>query len=199
VPALYLVRHARPAATWGTAVDPGLDAVGYAQAQETALQLQRQLPVPLKLYTSPLKRCVETAQALATLWRVAATRLAAVSEIPAPPLSLDDRAQWLSTAMQGTWRQLQISAPNGAPDYSAWRAALLACLQAIPHDAVIYTHYIAINVAVGAAQGHDRVISFKPAHASVTLLDVTADTIAVRALGTDTGADTGLLLGAARS
>jgi broad specificity phosphatase PhoE len=44
-------------------------------------------------------------------------------------------------------------------------------LLALPHDCVICTHYIAINVAVGTAQQRDEVLCFRPDHASVTVLD----------------------------
>jgi broad specificity phosphatase PhoE len=189
---LYLVRHAKPAATWGEAVDPGLDATGIAQAQATAQQLQQQF-TRLPVYTSPLRRCVETAAPLAQLWDTRAQLLPEVAEVPSPPLSVTERAAWLAAGMQGTWAQLQASSPPNSPNYFEWRKQLLNKLRAFDRDAVIYSHYIAINVVVGAAQSHDRVISFKPGHASVTAIDVTANGFAVRELGAQV--DTGVLLG----
>jgi len=100
---LYLVRHAKTRATWGEATDPGLDATGVSQAERTADELQRRL-APLALYTSPLRRCVETAQPLASLWQTPAQLLPQVAEVPSPPLSTAERAQWLAAGMQGTWR-----------------------------------------------------------------------------------------------
>ena len=43
-------------------------------------------------------------------------------------------------------------------------------LLAIKHDCVICTHFIALNVAVGAAQKSDHVVCFHPDYASVTVM-----------------------------
>jgi len=188
----YLVRHAKPAATWGEATDPGLDATGITQAERTASELQARLP-KLSLYTSPLRRCVETANPLANLWHMAAALLPEVAEVPSPPLSTEARAQWLAAGMQGTWAQLQSNSPPGSPDFLAWRQTLLGKLRSLKTDSVIYSHYIAINVVVGAAQGHDRVLSFRPGHASVTTIEVLDDRFVIRQLGVE--ADGGVLLG----
>jgi broad specificity phosphatase PhoE len=191
---LYLVRHAKPAATWGVAIDPGLDDLGRNQAQQAADGFQKSTQ-SLPIYTSPLKRCRETAEPLAMLWSTRATILPQVAEIPSPPLSMADKQKWLHDGMQGTWTQLQASAPaDGSPDFLTWRTQLLQTLSAINHDSVIFTHYIAINVAVGAAQGHDRVLSFRPGHASITKLEVAQGRIAILELGKEV-ADGGVLLG----
>jgi broad specificity phosphatase PhoE len=188
----YLVRHAKPAATWGEATDPGLDATGIAQAEKAAAELRAKLQ-HLSVYTSPMRRCVETARPLAKLWQVDAVLLPEVAEIPSPPLSMSDKQQWLAAGMQGSWSQLQASSPAGSPDYLAWRQLLLNKLRSLASDSVIYSHYVAINVVVGAAQGHDRVLSFRPGHASVTAIDVIDNKFVVRQLGVE--ADGGILLG----
>jgi len=190
---LYLVRHAKPAATWGQAIDPGLDSQGATQAEQRAANLHARLP-KLSIYTSPLRRCVETARPLTVLWNAAAAVLPAVAEIPSPPLSPAERQAWLATATQGTWQDLQANSPAGSPDFLAWRALLLESLRTVTADSVIYSHYIAINVAVGAAQGHDRVLSFRPGHASVTALEISGGRIAIRELGGE-GQSAGVLLG----
>jgi broad specificity phosphatase PhoE len=194
---LYLVRHAKPAATWGEAIDPGLDAQGQEQAEYRAVDLNARLP-QIPIYTSPLKRCKETSHPLTALWQSSATILPEVAEIPSPPLSPAERQTWLAMGTQGTWAQLQASSPPGSPDYLVWRTTLLDALRNLKSDSVIYTHYIAINVAVGAAQGHDRVLSFRPGHASVTTLEVVGTRIVVRELGVENGVEnssTGVLLG----
>jgi len=189
----YLVRHAKPAATWGEATDPGLDAIGLAQAEQTAKELRDRLPL-LSLYSSPLRRCMETAQPLATLWQTSAVLLPAVAEIPAPPLATAERQRWLHEGMQGTWSQLQANSPPGSPDFLAWREKLLSTLRSLQSDSVIYTHYVAINVVVGAAQGHDRVMSFRPGHASVTMIEIEQEQFMVRTLGREMEADGGILI-----
>jgi hypothetical protein len=95
----------------------------------------------------------------------------AVAEIPSPSLGLAARHDWLIAAMRGTWQQLHANAPPGSIDYLAWRKQLLDALLAIERDCVICTHFIALNVAVGAAQRRDEVVCFRPDHASITVLD----------------------------
>lgn len=166
---LYLVRHAKPAASWGEDSDPGLDATGIAQARAVAEELAGSLS-RMPLYTSPLRRCRETAEPLAQVWFCDPEPMPAVAEIPAPPLDLADRHDWLIAAMRGTWQQLQANAPPGSIDYLAWRRQLVDTLLALEHDCVICTHFIALNVAVGAAQRRDEVVCFRPDYASVTVL-----------------------------
>jgi broad specificity phosphatase PhoE len=191
---IYLVRHAKPAATWGAEVDPGLDATGIEQAASTAQRLAGSL-ARLPVYTSPMRRCRETAQPLCKLWNCEATVLPAVSEIPAPPVDAAARRDWLIEAMRGTWRDMSTSAPVGAIDYLAWRQSVIDGLRALPHDCVIYTHYIAINVAVGAAQRREDVLCFRPDHASVTVLESEPEGLRVVELGPEaqTTIETGIL------
>ncbi len=105
---VYLVRHGRAAAGWDDDVDPGLDTVGMAQAAALADRL-----APLgadaapALVTSPLRRCQETAAALARRWAVTAVVDATVAEIPSPPgVPMGGRVVWLQAAMAGSWAEL---------------------------------------------------------------------------------------------
>lgn len=179
---IYLIRHAKPAATWGEDPDPGLDSTGRTQAQQTAQSLLDARP-PAPILTSPLRRCRETAVPLEDAWQRKATVFPAVAEIPAPPLGLAERHEWLKQAMQGTWTQMQRSAPAGSPDFLAWRASVIDAVRALREPTVIYSHFIAINVLVGAAQGADAVVCFRPDHASVTVLDIRANSLEIVELG----------------
>ena len=76
--------------------------------------------------------------------------------------------------MRGTWRELHERAPPGSIDYLDWRRSVVDALHALPHDCVVFTHYIAINVAAAAAQRREEVVCFRPDHASVTVLDAGA-------------------------
>jgi broad specificity phosphatase PhoE len=196
VTTLYLVRHAKPAASFGDSLDPGLDEVGKAQALQTAERL-RQLPHPLPVYSSPLRRCRETAQPLGALWGVQPMVFPEVGEIPSPPLSLTERQQWLSAAMKSDWANLQASAPVDSPDYEVWRSTLLDALRAMAGDVVIYSHFVAINVVIGAAKGNDLVINFRPDHASVTEIEVVDGKFVIKKLGqaATPAADSAVLLG----
>lgn len=126
----------------------------------------------MPIYTSPLRRCRETAHPLEQLWQRSATVFDAVAELPSPPLDLPARQQWLQQAMRGTWRDLVELAPPGSPDFLAWRRTLLDSLGRIRGDGVVFSHFIAINVVVGAAHDRDDVVCFRPDHASITCVDV---------------------------
>lgn len=193
---LYLVRHAKPASTYGDSLDPGLDETGAAQANGAAERL-RELPNRLPVYTSPLRRCRETAKPLADLWGVQPIVLPEIGEVPSPPLSLKERQEWLRNGMASDWASLQASAPPESPDYSAWRSTLLDAIRAMAGDAVIFSHFIAINVVVGAAMASERVLNFRPDHASVTVVDVGEQGVTIKSLGREVGAggETSVLLG----
>ena len=58
------------------------------------------------------------------------------------------------------WLELQVDPSTYAPRLGGLQAAVevvLDALQALPHDCVVFTHYIAINVAAGAAQRREEV------------------------------------------
>jgi broad specificity phosphatase PhoE len=156
---IHLVRHAEPSAGWGEAHDPGLSALGAAQAEATA-QTLRDAVGACRLLSSPLARCRETAAPLATLWCRPVQIAPAVAEVRAPEGV--DRQAWLAAAFAGTWAQA------GLED---WRDAVGAFLQESPGDGVIFTHFVAINAAVSSAVGEERVLAFRPAHASITTLE----------------------------
>ena len=124
------------------------------------------------VYTSPLRRCRETAQPLCELWECAATVLPSVAEIPSPPI--DSRRRGANGSPQRcAARGVSCTSerPPGSIDYLEWRRSVVDALLALPHDCVVCTHYIAINVAAGAAQERDEVVCFRPDHASVTVLE----------------------------
>lgn len=163
MPRLYLVRHGRAAASFAEARDPGLDPAGTAQAEAMA---ERLAPLgPLGLVTSPLRRTRETAAPLERRWGRRARVESAVAEIPSPVADLAERGAWLRGIMSGRWDDL-------GPEFQAWRRAVLVSLAGIPETTVVVSHFIAINVAVGAATGDDRVVVFAPDHCSVTTVDV---------------------------
>jgi broad specificity phosphatase PhoE len=174
MPDIYLVRHGKAAAGFDGHLDPGLDDLGRSQALATAAELAPH--GPLALYSSPLAHARETAELLAALWNAEIVIEPRVAEIPSPTEVLTERAAWLRRAMQGRWRDLDEA-------LQAWRRDLLCCLQALTEDSVVFCHFIAINVAVGAAQDDDRLVVFPPDNGSVTLLSNDAGTLRVIELG----------------
>jgi broad specificity phosphatase PhoE len=161
---LHLVRHGRAAAGWDTDPDPGLDEIGQRQAVTVAARLEALGPLPI--LTSPLRRCQETAVPLATAWGVEPRIEQAVAEIPSPEgIAMADRIDWLRVAMRGTWAEV------GAR-YVDYRDQVVATLVALERDFVVFSHFVAINAAIGAATSDDRLVVRSLDNCSVTVVDV---------------------------
>jgi broad specificity phosphatase PhoE len=160
---IYLVRHGEASAHWTHATDPGLSALGNEQARKVATRLA---PLgPLTIASSPLKRARETAAPLEAAWQTSAHIVDAVAELPSPPdIPLGERSAWLARLMEGGWR-------SADPGLRNWRSTLLDFLVGCETNVVVFSHYVAINAAVGAALGHDEFEPFQPANASVTVID----------------------------
>jgi broad specificity phosphatase PhoE len=172
---LTLVRHARPGGSWAEALDPDLGPEGRAQAEQVAATIGA--GAARRIVTSPMRRARETAAPLAAAWGVEPEVHPAVGEIPSPPdLDKHARSRWLGETIAGTW--------DGTDDaIRAWRIELLDTLAAFDSDVVVVTHFVAINVAVGAARHDDRVISCAPDLASVTELDAHDGALTLVTLG----------------
>jgi broad specificity phosphatase PhoE len=132
MPRLYMVRHGRAAAGFGESTDPGLDAVGKAQAEEAAAHL-RSLG-PLAILTSPLARARETAAPLAEVWSREPVIEPAIAEIPSPTEDLPARVEWLRQFMAGSWRGV-------TPSLAGWRESAIAALLSRREDTVIFSHH----------------------------------------------------------
>lgn len=171
---LYLVRHGRAAASWGEHHDPGLDEVGRAQADAAAARLAPLGPLPI--VTSPLRRTRETAAAFARVWGTTAEVEPSVGEVPSPTDDLDGREAWLVGVLAGRWDDVDDA-------LQGWRRSVVDTLVARRDDAVVVTHYVAINAAVGAATADDRVVCFHPDNCSVTVLDTDGSRLHVVELG----------------
>lgn len=175
---IYLVRHGEPTGTWGTSPDPdpGLSERGHAQAAETAQRLLAHQPA--HILTSPLRRASETADALVGLAGLSPVVVPEVAEIPTPgTIAQAQRGDWLRAIMAQSWHEIDR-------DLQDWRARALARLNEISADTAVFSHYVMINVAVGAAIGDDRVHCFAPAHASVTVLETNGRGLTLVELGT---------------
>lgn len=173
---LYLVRHGRAAAGIAEDLDPGLDEMGHQQAAAAAGVLGRLPDMPL--FSSPLRRAQETALPLATLWRRNLVLEPRVAEIPFPSSDLTQRSRWLQSVMPGSW-----SALDGY--WQDWRRQVVSCLLEQPVDCVFFSHFIAINAAVGAALADDRMVLFRPDNASITVLTNEGGELRLAELGTE--------------
>ena len=60
---------------------------------------------------------------------------------------------------------------------------MIDTLLELRQDTVIVSHFVAINVAVGAAQNDERLTLFRPNNCSVTVLETDGQTLSVVELG----------------
>ena len=175
---LILVRHGKPDGTWGQDPDPGLDARGREQSEAIADALEGLGPLPIVV--SPLRRTLETAAPLARRWHVTPTVEVGVGELTAPPDPTPDHATWLHSLMTGR-------GADAPAVMTPFRERVLGAIRSITTDAVVVTHFLAINAIVGDAIGDDRVTIFAPAHCSRTVVEVVAGELRLLELGERTG------------
>lgn len=177
MPELYLVRHGKAATAWGSGGDPALAPEGLRQARDAAKRLAGLGPLPI--LSSPMARARETARPLSEAWGTVPVVEPRVSEIPTPPDRARDRAAWIYDLLGDSW-------DHQPPALHSWRERVLEALLEIQQDTVIFTHFVAINAAVGAATGDSRVTCFWPDNGSVTVLETKGETLGVKTLGRET-------------
>ena len=173
---IYLVRHGKASSSWGLEKDPGLDDLGQTQAKAAAQTLAPLGPMPI--ITSPYKRARETCEPLCEIWRAKARVEPCVGEIRFPSETPNDRVHWLKEVMIDRW-------PNLDRELRRWREDVIEVLASINTDTVVFTHYIAINVAVGYATQEDRVVCFRPDNASITVLETGGDNLELLKRGSE--------------
>ena len=186
---IYMIRHGKAAAGWDGDADPGLNELGRAQAEAVAKKVQALVATPVPIYSSPLKRCQETAAPLAAAWGVTPQIEAGVGEIPPPLEDLTERTQWLRRVMAGTWEGLYrdaVSVESGV-DFRGWNDNVVFTLNAFKGEAVvIFSHFIALNAAYSAATGAADVVSFAPENCSLSIFDTDGTSLSLVAQGEET-------------
>lgn len=168
---LYLVRHGQAAAGWDVDPDPPLSDLGHEQAAAVAARLEALGPLPV--VASPLLRTRQTATPLAQGWGVAPEIEPRIREIPSPPeVPEGERGPWLRRVLFGTWAEAD-------PFLEPWRTGVIERLTAFQQDAVLITHFVVINTAVGAALGDEKVMLFRPDNCSVTVLETDGERLSL--------------------
>jgi broad specificity phosphatase PhoE len=178
---LYLIRHGEPAAVWGAHDDPGLSPLGARQSADAAMKLG--VLKPAQAITSPLARCRETSAAFEMESGLIARVEPRVTEVPTPA-DVGDRPAWLRQAMAGAWSDL--------PSHASWRTDLIHALTSLDQDTAVFTHFVAINVALGAALGQDAVTLFRPGHCSISVFDTDGARLKLVAQGNEQASVTAL-------
>lgn len=186
---IYMIRHGKAAAGWDGDADPGLNELGRTQAEAVAEKVQALVATPVPIYSSPLKRCQETASPLAEAWGVTPQIEAGVGEIPPPLEDLTARTDWLRRVMAGTWEGLYgdaVSVESGV-DFRGWNDNVVNTLNGLGGEAVvIFSHFIALNVAYCAATGAADVVSFAPENCSLSIFDTDGTSLSLVAQGEET-------------
>ena len=105
-----------------------------------------------------------------------------VAEVPSPTEVLRERARWLAGVMAGRWTDLPA-------DLQCWRQEMIDCVLGFDTDAVVFCHFVAINVIVGAARGAQELITFRPDNGSVTRIATDGGQLSLTELGTQATTD----------
>lgn len=172
---IYLIRHGEPDGAYGVHPDPGLTELGGRQAFAAAEALAA--AGAKRAITSPLARSRQTAAQFEKLMETHARIETGVGEI-ITPAGIADRATWLRGVMAGTWAE-------AGPELEAWRKSVLAAVERLPDETAVFSHFIAINAVVGLLTGDDRVVVFRPGHASITKLSRVGGRLRVAELGSE--------------
>lgn len=183
MPRIYMIRHGKAAAGWDADADPGLDDLGRKQAEAAADDIEKRVGAPLPVLSSPLRRCRETAAPLSGRWGLQPVIEPRVAEVPSPVEDLRARGEWLRSIMAGTWADAVAAGDGKHTAYDskllAWRQSVVDALLELENDTVIFSHFIAINVALGHAVEDPRVICFKPDNGSVTVFETKGSTLSL--------------------
>lgn len=172
---IYLIRHGEPAGAYGAHPDPGLTELGVRQAFAAAEALAT--AGAKRAITSPLARSRETAAQFEKLMETHARIEAGVGEVVTPK-GIEDRAAWLKGVMAGTWSE-------AGEMLDQWRRRVLGTVEKLPEDTAVFSHFIAINAIVGLLTQDDRIVAFRPGHASITTLERVGGRLRVKELGAE--------------
>ena len=80
------------------------------------------------------------------------------------------RGPWLQSVLGSSWPELPAAQQE-------WRDAVLARLLSLTEDCVVVTHFVAINVAIGAARLDDSVVCHRVGNCSTTTLETDGNTL----------------------
>jgi hypothetical protein len=85
------------------------------------------------------------------------------------------REEWLRRALESDWPSLINLGRTLAAGYDSflqgWRAGVVGAVLDCPQDAVIFSHFVPVNVLTGHATGSEQVICFQPDHTSITVFE----------------------------
>ena len=181
---IYLIRHGKASSGWDT-IDPNLDLKGKEQADKIAFKLLKIAKEPFDIFSSPLIRCVQTAESFSKMKDKKIKIEASVIEIPSPIKNLKKRVIWLKRVLPLTWEELisDEDSKESKIDYFLWRKNILKFFLSINKDTFIFTHYLVINSIVSHLRKSDKVVFFNPDNTSLTHLSLSDKKLKIISLG----------------
>tara|TARA_B100001113_G_scaffold170333_1_gene139359 strand:- start:618 stop:1196 length:579 start_codon:yes stop_codon:yes gene_type:complete len=181
---IYLIRHGKASSGWDT-TDPYLDLTGKEQSDKIALKLSQIAKEPFEIFSSPLKRCIETAEPFSKINNKKIKIDNRVIEIPSPIKNLKKRVVWLKRVLPLTWSELisDEDSKKSKIDYFLWRENILKFFLSLKKDTFIFTHYLVINSIVSHLKKSDKVVFFNPDNTSLTHLSLSDKKLKIISLG----------------
>jgi len=107
-----------------------------------------------------------------------------VSEVVAPA-GVGNRRAWLRQNFPWDEGGARRRWADVDPALLKWRDDVTNAMRAVRDDSAVFSHFIAINVIVGAATGAEETMVFRPGHASITELALDAGALRVVSLGAE--------------
>ena len=190
---IYMIRHGKAAAGWDGDADPGLDDLGRQQARAVADKVQQTLGPDAPILSSPLQRCRETAMPLSQAWQTTPQIEPRVAEIPSPIEDLSARTVWLRRVMGGSWQALYDDPQSTGHDFKSWYDGVVDALTGLhageARDVVVFSHFIALNVAYCEAMGTPDVVSFVPDNCSLSVFETDGKSLTLLSKGDEAKTD----------
>ena len=162
---VFLVRHGEAESQWGSDDDPGLSQNGIDQAQGLIKRFENNLLRDFTFISSPKKRAMMTAAPLAKKYNKDLLINKSFIEIPSPNLSISEKREWLKKMMNLNIKLLD-------ENVSFWRLKIIDAITNLDSDAIIFSHYMVMNVVKGFVDNSDKMLNFHPDYASVVMLKI---------------------------
>ena len=181
---LYLIRHGKAKSGWNSS-DPGLDDNGEQQSKKIALELSSIALEPFDILSSPLSRCIQTAEPFCEISKKKFDIEKRIIEIPSPIKNLEKRVIWLKRVLPLTWDQLLADKEtrDSGIDFNLWRKNIIKFLLSLKKDTFIFTHYLVINSIISHIKKSNKVVFFNTDIASVTHLSLSDKNLKIILLG----------------
>ena len=181
---IYLIRHGQAEDGW-TSLDPGLSKAGEKQSKDLSKKINRIITGKESFVSSPLKRCLETANISLAGNDFNIEIDKTFAELPSPISDLNKRVVWLKRVLPLTWEELEndpVSA-SSCISYSSWREDVIRSLLKLKGDSIIFSHYVVINSVIGWVLNSNKVVNFNPVNCSITELEINKGKISILSLG----------------